>query len=180
MLANNFMKRSPFWLVAILLISACHDKQNVLTVSEPTAVVDFCVLDSSGSTLWQVAPEGAPVAMERIDYGVVPAGYTQKVPSEGLPPRQFVKGEKLSMELETPAYFLTHEGYAEGPKSFLGGDYHYRPKGPPKPVSANRETRNWGRLTMALQPIPARATVSVGCIISEARRAGWAPGVRSP
>jgi len=29
-----------------------------------------------------------------------------------------------------------------------------------------------GGLTMALQPIPARVTVSVGCIISEARRAG--------
>ena len=27
-------------------------------------------------------------------------------------------------------------------------------------------------LTMALQPIPARVTVSVGCIMSEARRAG--------
>jgi len=29
-----------------------------------------------------------------------------------------------------------------------------------------------GRLTMALQPIPARGTVSAGCALSEARRAG--------
>jgi len=39
-----------------------------------------------------------------------------------------------------------------------------------RPLRMNGERRR--HLTMALQPIPARVTVSVGCIISAARRAG--------
>lgn len=37
-----------------------------------------------------------------------------------------------------------------------------------------------GPSNFSLQPIPARVTVSVGCIISGARRATWASGVRRP
>jgi hypothetical protein len=77
------------------------------------------VLDGSNHVLWRLRSNGAPESLSlpeptEVHYGVVPPGFVQEVPSSG-PPRPFVVGEAIEIQVEAQRYSHTAKGYARGP-----------------------------------------------------------------
>ena|ERR1035437_1132262 len=77
------------------------------------------VLDGSNRVLWGLRSRGAPKSLSlpeltEVRYGVVPPDFVQEVPPSG-PPRPFVVGEAIEIQVEAPRHSETAKGYARGP-----------------------------------------------------------------
>jgi hypothetical protein len=112
----------------MLALGACRDETNLLTAGEPHDVLTFEVLDQEGKSLWRIEAIDGAISVPRIDYGVVPSGFRQTVPENAKPPTPFSDGEELRMRVTMTDRILDHQGFATGPRSFLGGHWRTTPK----------------------------------------------------
>lgn len=105
-------------LLALLALAAgCSAPAPLLVVSGPTEFESVEVRDAADAVLWRIDAD-RPVDLERITYGVVPAGFRQSYPAGGAAPRAFLTGEPIHTETTTTLRVFVHTGYADGPSTF--------------------------------------------------------------
>jgi hypothetical protein len=112
-------------ITSVLLAACCGtacgalgpDSQNLLTA--PGTITSFAIQDSSGKAVWKIA-RASGASLERIGYGVVPAGFVQQEPAAGAP-RPLVPGETIAARTETERWWCLHQGQAVGANGFRGG-----------------------------------------------------------
>lgn len=83
-----------------------------------------------GQVLWRIESDQTKDLSE-IRYGVVPVGFEQTWPPQGLPPRAFKLGERLHTETVTKTRTFWHDGVATGPAAFRGEGWRSNPHATP-------------------------------------------------
>ncbi len=82
----------------------------------------FSLRDAGGAVVWAIEnDQGLEIAW--LDYGKVPAGFRQKVPAAGRPPRRLVPGETLNAVTVTATRVFTHRGFAVGAAAWSISDH---------------------------------------------------------
>jgi hypothetical protein len=105
-------------LLVTLAAAGCARERDMLgnPIDGTHRVSVFAVLDASGQSLWKFStrPPGIRSA-EHVEYGEVPAGFTQEAPAGGAPPRPFNVSERLTVVIVTPEYVYRGACSAAGP-----------------------------------------------------------------
>ena len=104
----------------------------LVAISGPRDLVQFELLDGRGEEIWVITAD-PPRTPEAIHHGVVPAGFSQRVPDRGNPPRDLVHGEPVTLKTTTLRRVFVHHGVAIGKSGLLVERYsmtHISPKTP--------------------------------------------------
>ncbi len=83
----------------------------LLVIAGPKDVTRIEVFDEEGETLWLLVAE-EPRSLDSIHYFVVPSGFSQAAPVDGVLPRPLVPGEVLLVETRTLKRTFRHLGVA--------------------------------------------------------------------
>ena len=115
------MSRSPARFVAVLAVAvmaSCARERDSLgnPIDGTHRVTTFAVMDGPSKNLWRIsAPPPGVRSAEHLEYGRVPAGFTQEIPAGNAPPRPMIPGEKLIVVIVTPEYVYRADCVGAGP-----------------------------------------------------------------
>lgn len=99
-------------LLVVFVSAACARERDPLgnPIDGSHRVIAFAVIDGRSETLWRIsAPEPGVRSAENVEYGQVPAGFTQEIPAGKASPRPMVPGERLIVVIVTPEYVYRAE-----------------------------------------------------------------------
>ena len=115
-------------LVTTVLVSllACNDTRNFLTYSTHDPILELKVIDADRVVLWDIRAEKTE-RLKVVRYGLVPQGFRQVRPAQGVGPRPLRNGEGLTIEVLTVRESFEHSGTAAGTDEFKGGVWQVRP-----------------------------------------------------
>lgn len=100
------------------------EEKNLLTLAHPARVLSFRIVDRTGAFLWLIESTSTE-ELSHITYGVVPPGFTQRIPGNARRPRPFRYSEQITITTVTREHVFVREGTATGPAAFLGEHYEW-------------------------------------------------------
>jgi hypothetical protein len=100
---------------AAVLATGCARERDVMgnPIDGSHRVNIFAVIDGRSEILWKLSAPGDGVrSAEHVEYGQIPAGFTQEIPAGAAKPRPMIPGEALIVVIATPEF--VYRGKCEG------------------------------------------------------------------
>jgi hypothetical protein len=112
-------------LTLLVIVAGCVDQTDFNVFNSKVVLHHLRVRARDGSVIWEISQPKAPIAVGRVAYGSVPAGFVQL--TSVARPRPLIRGETLTVMLVTANTVICVHGHALNSRSFVQDVYETIP-----------------------------------------------------